>query len=165
MMPARSTGRGFTLLEVLVVVAIGAIVAALVVLRLGDLRSPQAPGPQLERLAGLIEAQCQQALFQSRPRGVRITAGGYDFWQAAADGWAALPDDGINRQRQWLGRPDIELVVEGHPVRVEDESDAPQLVCQPVGELSPFTLVMRVAGEQFRLTGEPGGRLAMERRP
>jgi general secretion pathway protein H len=161
----RTRARGFTLIEVLVVVTIAAVLAALVVLRLGTWRSGVEPVAQLERLAALIDYQCEQALFQSRPRGLRLTTEGYDFWQSTGQGWAPLPDDEIVRSREWAGGVAVELLVEDRAVPLEAEPDAPQLICHPLGELTEFNLSLRAAGESAVLVGEPGGQLALEREP
>jgi type II secretion system protein H len=150
---------------VLVVVTIAAILASLVVLRLGSWRSGAEPVTQLERLAALIGQQCEQALFQSRPRGVRLTREGYDFWQSTAQGWAPVPEGDAARPRAWRGEVDLDLVVEERKVPIEAEPATPQLVCQPLGELTSFTLELRAEGLSAALAGEPGGRLAVEARP
>jgi len=152
---------GFTLLEVLVVVAIGAILTALVFLRLGDWRSPDDPRMQLERLAALIERQCEQAMFQSRPRGIRITESGYDFWQATSQGWVALAPEGLDRPRSWAAEQGPELLVEGHGVDLAREPDGPQLACQPLGELTLFEIMLRDQTGRYRLVGNGSGRLAV----
>lgn len=155
---------GFTLIEVLVVVAIAAIVTALVVLRLGSWHDPADPATQLQRLAALIEHQCEQSMFQSRPRGVRLDEEGYDFWQATGDGWAPLPDEKLDRRRLWAGEPRLELVLDGHRVPLGDTPQAPQIVCHPLGEMSPFSLDFRLHGRSLALVGEARGRLALEDR-
>lgn len=154
---------GFTLIEVLVVVAIAAIVTALVVLRLGNLSSPSDPDTQVQRLAALIEHQCEQSMFQSRPRGIRLDEAGYDFWQSSSEGWVPLPDEGLDRPRSWVGEPELELVLDGHRVPLGDSPEAPQIVCHPLGELSPFSLDFRLQGQSLALIGEASGRLALER--
>lgn len=172
-MQRSATGRtdrlrraaGFTLIEVLVVVTIAAIMAALVVLRLGQWRSGADPIEQLERLAALIDYQCEQALFQSKPRGVRLTSEGYDFWQASGAGWAPLPDDQVARPRAWQGPVQLDLVVESRRVALEEAPDAPQLTCAPLGELTDFNLELRLDGRAAVLVGEPGGGLALEGSP
>lgn len=155
---------GFTLIEVLVVVAIATILTTLVVLRIGDWQSPDDPQAQLERLAALIERQCEQAMFQSRPRGVRITAEGYDFWQATSQGWVALTGEGLDRPRQWLTERAPELLVEGHGVELSAEPEGPQLSCQPMGELTLFELLLRDSSaptQPYRLVGNSSGRLVV----
>lgn len=153
---------GFTLIEVLVVVTIAAVLASLVVLRLGNWRSGAEPDEQLTRLAALIEYQCEQALFQARPRGIRLTSEGYDFWQSTAPGWVPLPDDEVARPRAWRGEVALDLVVEDRGVPLEREPPAPQLICQPLGELTAFRLEMRAGDLVTALAGEPGGTLALE---
>jgi len=164
-MARSATGKteGFTLIEVLVVVAIAGLVASLVVLNLGPWRSPSRPDAQLERLAALIDYQCEQALFQSRPRGIRLTLEGYDFWQASSQGWLDLSQDKVSRPRGWHDDPELELHVDRQRVTIEAEPEAPQLVCQPLGELSAFTLTLRLDSVDATLSGESNGRLALER--
>ncbi|QOC23136.1 prepilin-type N-terminal cleavage/methylation domain-containing protein [Wenzhouxiangella sp. AB-CW3] len=154
--------RGFTLLEVLVVVAIGAIMVGVVVLRMGDWRTEMSPDRQLERLAALIEAQCDQAMFQSRPRGIRITEEGYDFWQSASDGWVVLSGEGINRPRHWQGGLEPSLDVTGYRARLDEEPELPQLWCDPLGELSLFTLTLEGGGLRASLSADRPGRLRVE---
>lgn len=163
-MPPVRNQPGFTLLEVLVVVAIGAVLVGLVVLRMGDWRGPADPERQLERLVALIEAQCEQAMFQSRPRGIRITEEGYDFWQSASEGWVILSGDGINRPRMWQGEVDLTLDVSGYRSRLSDEPEAPQIWCDPLGELTLFTLGLEGGGVRADLTGNGLGRLRVEPR-
>lgn len=154
--------RGFTLIEVLVVVTIAAIVASLVVLRLGNWGSGTGPAEQLKRLAALIDYQCEQALFQSKPRGIRLTTEGFDFWQSTGQGWAPVPDDEVARPRAWRGEVELDLAVEERSIAIAEDPAAPQLVCQPLGELTDFDLALRVDGQTATLLGEPGGRLAVE---
>lgn len=144
--------QGFTLIELLVVVTIGAVLAGLVVLGLGRWSSPDDPQRQLARMAALLELQCEQALFQSRPRGIRVTPAGFDFWQAGSAGWVELPSSGINRARAWRGDIEPGLVVEGRHQRLEDEIDLPQIRCQPLGEVTPFELELGAGEQRARLT-------------
>ena len=153
---------GFTLIELLVVVLIGAILATLAVLSVGSWRSDDDPERQLARFAALLEAQCEQALFQYRPRGVRLDAAGYDFWQATADGWARVPDDRTGRPRSWPETAAPLLLIEGRRQRLEETAGAPQIVCQPLGEMTAFELAIGPAGERVRLAGSAGGHLAIE---
>jgi general secretion pathway protein H len=159
----RASAHGFTLLEVLVVVAIGAILAVLAVLRLGAVADRDDPAEQLQRLMGLLDAQCEQAMFQSRPRGMRITENGFDFWHATSEGWLPLAGDGIHRPRSWSGELVAELLIEGHSAPVDADLDGPQVTCQPLGELSPFELSLVSAGQRWRVTGRGDGRLELHR--
>ncbi|MEN1728258.1 MAG: prepilin-type N-terminal cleavage/methylation domain-containing protein [Pseudomonadota bacterium] len=174
MVARRSSG--FTLIEVLVVLAIAATLTALVVLRLGDLRSPDDPERLLERLAARVTHQCEQALFQARPRGLRFSEFGYVAWQSSAEGWRVLPQTGPDRAQMLPESLDIELVVSGYSVDlaevefdVEDLYDTgvrdvrPQVICHPLGELTPFQLTLAQNRDRWTLTAEANGRLTIER--
>lgn len=151
---------GFSLIEMLVVITIGAVLAMMVMLRLGAAGGGEEPLRQLQRLAALVEQQCDQAMFQARPRGLRLTARGYDFWQLADGQWQPLADTGPGRARTWQGQALISLRVEGHVVGLNVERPAPQIVCQPLGELTQFELELAAAGQpSARLSGFPAGRL------
>ena len=153
---------GFTLIELLVVVAIGAILAGLAVLSLGGWQSDDDPERQLARLAALLQVQCEQALFQSRPRGIRLTADGFDFWQAGSAGWGKVPGDGVSRARAWAGDPELVLFVDGRRQLLDEQGDRPQIVCQPLGEITPFELELRRPGSRARLSVSAGRQVNLE---
>ena len=156
---------GFTLIELLVVVVIAAVLTGLVMLSLGDWRSAEDPERQLQRFAGLLEAQCDAALFQSRPRGIRITSEGYDFWQGVDQAWVQLAGDGVNRPRDWPSGLEPRLFVEGRRQALGSEDGVPQIVCQPLGELTAFSLELGDTAASARLTASAGGQLSVEARP
>ncbi len=173
--PMRSA-RGFTLIEVLVVLAIAATLTTLVVLRFGTWQDPDDPQRILERLAARIDHQCEQALFQSRPRGLRLTARGYDVWQGGPDGWQPLPQQGPDQAQSIPRSLEFALELGGYPVDLPDPgagpdsaresgesgSISPQLICQPLGELTPFRLTLTEAqGEPWTLEGDASGRLTL----
>ena len=152
--------QGFTLIELLVVVVIAAVLTGLAVLSLGAWRSADDPEAQLQRFAALLEMQCDAALFQSRPRGIRVTAAGYDFWQAVDGGWAPLTGGGVDRPRDWPAGIQPRLFIEGRRQALDDQDAPPQIVCQPLGELTAFELEL---GAGLRLTASAGGQIAWRR--
>lgn len=158
----RRPPAGFTLIELLIVVVIGAVLAGLAALSVGSWRSTDAPEPQLRRFLALLEAQCDAALMQSRPRGVRLSSGGYDFWQATSGGWVLLPAEGLSRPRDWPQGLEPRLFVEGRRQTLAEEPDSPQIICQPLGELTAFELELGQAHERVRLSGSAGGRFSLQ---
>jgi type II secretion system protein H len=163
---------GFTLIEVLVVLAIAATLTTLVILRLGAWQDPQDPQRLLERIAARIGHQCEQALFQSRPRGLRFSPSTVDAWQGGPEGWQALADRGADAALSIPPSTAVMLELGGYPVdlaAVEPEPEgsaspaiAPQVVCQPLGELTPFRLILTSAdGQDWVLEGEASGRLIL----
>jgi len=163
--------RGFTLIEVLVVIAIAATMTALVVLRLGSLPRPDDPEWVLDRLAARIDHQCEQALFQARPRGLRISELGYEAWQSSAEGWRALPQSGADQAQAFPEGLAVELELAGYPVDLSEVDTSltlevgqvqdvrPQIICHPLGELTPFRLTLSLDRDRWALEGEASGRL------
>lgn len=153
---------GFTLIELLVVVVIGAVLAGVAALSVGTWRSDAAPERQIERFRALLEAQCDAALMQSRPRGVRLTDSGYDFWQATSGGWVALRPEGVNRPRDWPQGLEPSLIVEGRRQALSEAPSQPQIICQPLGELTAFELEVAAGDQRRRLSASAGGRFSLD---
>jgi type II secretion system protein H len=90
---ARLLGRGFTLIEILVVVAILAIGAGLAAVALsGDERGTLLR--EARRFAGAVEYGADRAKVRRETLGVSADGATWRFWRRAADGrWTALSDD------------------------------------------------------------------------
>ncbi len=148
---------GFTLIELMVVVTIAAVLSTVVVLSLGHWSSPSAPKQQLSRLAAQLQQQCEQAMFQSRARGLRLTDEGFDFWQSGPDGWEALPASSGAQARRWPDGLAVELLLEGRQQSLGEEIESPQIQCRPLGQVTPFELILAGDERQARLSVSGNG--------
>lgn len=135
MMPTSATGRpdrgrraGFTLVELLMVVAIIGMAAAAVVLTVPDPRP--AVGAEAERFAARLTRAREEAILSNRPVAVETTAAGYDFQTFDGRAWVALND----------GPFGPEVWGEGVSVAV-NEGDA-RAVFDPTGVAEPFRLTL-----------------------
>lgn len=158
-MPWRRA-RGFTLLEVLVVLVIVAAMAGLLVFSFND--SPQRQlRREAEDFAALLNAAADEAVMRGIEIGVVIHPEGYRFvvfdaqtkqWQeAAASGLAAhkFPEryaiefalDGSDVDPQLLDR--IRLLAQ----RSQDEQLRPSILVLSSGEVTPFRLTLAVQSE------------------
>jgi len=145
-------GRGYTLLEVLVVVAIASILTSLVILRPGLWMAVDGPRAALERLVGVLHTECEQALFQGRARGLRLGLDGYDFWQLDSDLWTALPAAQQRRAGRWPEGAAVGVEVGGRPLTLAADPDQrPQLICAPLDSVDAFVVRLVLADGQWQL--------------
>lgn len=157
--------RGFTLLEVLVVVVITAVLVAALTLSVGATGERQLANAS-ERFQALLGQACNQAELSGREIGAAVTADGYTFMRLDGDRWRALAADSELRPRQWPTGMHIELTREGRPVALATaQRDTPQLVCFSSGEATPFALVATLGdvAVRYRLTGADDGTLTADR--
>ncbi len=120
-----------------------------------------------ERFQALVTHACERAELVGRGVGVRVDANGYAFAMLGLDGWAADESEGELRPRRWLQGLAAELHRDGRVLGVDgrDAATGPQIVCFPSGELTPFTLRLRlgaVAGT-LDVDGRADGRVDLER--
>ncbi|WP_175748301.1 GspH/FimT family pseudopilin [Burkholderia pyrrocinia] len=98
---ARSLARGFTLLEMLVVLVIAGLLVSLASLSLT--RNPRTDlREEAQRIALLFETAGDEAQVRARPIAWQPTAHGFRFDVSSPDGWRTLRDD-LLRPRDWDG--------------------------------------------------------------
>ena len=140
--------RGFTLLEVLVVVAIIAIISSLAVIAAVPSEASLAD-TEARRLAALLEAATAEARASGRPIAWTAERTGYSFWQRSEEGeWQRFPSESPYRART-LGSA---IAVEGAAVTL-----------MPYGLQPPFEAVIRARGTQIILRSGALGRVSLER--
>lgn len=149
-------GAGFSLIELLVVIVILALMAGMVLLSMGTLRSDEPAETEARRLAALLELVAEEALVQGRDFGVEFFADGYRFLSFDPDSglWSVVDDEAYLRQRTLGGDLRVVLAVDGREVVVDEAEDrrerrrdelVPQVALFSSGEATPFELFL-VAG-------------------
>jgi general secretion pathway protein H len=171
----RSHQRGFTLLELLVVVVIIGILYSVMTLSVGLVATDER---ELEREAGrlqaLLEAASQDAVLQGQEFGLRFLPTGYEFsvLDPVTGEWAVLATGDIYAPRQLGELFWLELELDGRRVdlaaaseRSERDAYQPQVFLFSSGDISPFRLTIerRPGGQRLRIGTDERNRIELVR--
>ncbi len=152
-------GRGFTLLEILVVVLIIGIVLSLATLAFRD-DTAERLQTEARRLAALITLASQEAVLQGREFALAFAPGDYRFQVLEEAKWVDVRDT-VLRQRRLPEDITAFLEIEGEtlPATPEDKDQPPRVYLLSSGEVTPFTLTLKHTNSTatYQLHADPGG--------
>lgn len=137
MRPATAPARGFTLIEVMVVVVIVGIMLTFASLSLNVGTSPAET--EAKRLAALARLAAEEAVLTNTELALRLGRDGYRFQTLGENGWQDLEDDPTFRPRRFGAPLVVEGEIEGDPVSFSGEQ-APAVFFLSSGEVSVFRL-------------------------
>lgn len=158
--------RGFTLLELMVVLVIIGVLLSFVGLSTGGDSRAEQMQREATRLVALIDMASEQAVLRSEQLAIRFGDGDYEFMLLQAGKWAALQDDGPLRGRELPRGIELRLELEENPppgLQAED-AEAPQVFLLSSGEMTPFTLTFSAPESEQRYVVKASllGRLELE---
>lgn len=157
--------RGFTLVELLVVILIIGLTLGFAVLKI-DSSEDEALNSEARRFAALARLAAEEAVLQSQELAVELTPSGYAFVALGAEGWKPVEaDDGVFRPRELPAEMTLNGELNGEPIAFVDEEDEPKEGEEPPpkprifffssGEMTPFTLdFRRDFGNAYQVTGD-----------
>lgn len=173
-MPRSATGAteaprpraGFTLIEVLVVMAIVAAIAGALVIVFPDLGERRAD-TESARLQGLMDLACERAAMTGRDVGIALARQHLAFGHFGVDGFEPMPATSAEplRQRTLPDNVSLALRVEGRSLQLrEDLPERPQLACLASGERVPFRITVSEGQRPlWTLTAGVAGAISRER--
>jgi len=146
---------GYTLIEVLVVIAVISIAASLVVVNLeGDDR--KSVEREAARLAGALEHAAALAQWRSETLGVSAEGAGYRFWRRGSDNrWIAVRDEEVLAARALPAQWSVSSIsYAGAPV-------AANIIVpfRPSGRNEPYALALSSPAWTFVVAGDPLNRV------
>ena len=146
------TGAGFTLIEVLVVVAIIGLMVAGFVLSLSLAGRDPVLERESDRLFTLLNYAREQAELQTREYGILFQEDGYEFlaYDVQLGQWRSVFEDDALGARKLPEGLDVKLVVETRPVVLRRPADAhdktPQVMIHSDGDLTAFAVTLERDG-------------------
>ena len=167
-MISRNRNRGFSLIELLVVITIVGIVMSIALLSLGLLGDDRDLQTEGRRVIALVQVAQDEAIMQGREFGLELMADSYRFveYDPLLNIWGEIIGDETLRQRQLPEDFEFDLFVEGQRVLLDfeaasfedpeesayrdlTETYAPHVLIFSSGDMTPFELhILRPAQEQ-----------------
>jgi general secretion pathway protein H len=172
---ARTASAGFTLLELLVVVAIVGLLAGAVTLSWRAIGNDQEMEQETGRLRGMIDLLHEEALMQTRDYGLMFTETGYRFYvfDYRELKWLEAQGDDLLEPHELRPRLSMVLLLDGREVPLVRDFDSqdienpePQVMLLSSGEVTPFQLEMSrdgVAGK-FELEASLDGKISVSQK-
>lgn len=155
-----SRAKGFTLLEILVVMAIVVVVLGVAVARLED-SGERDTGGEADRLSVALEAARDDAIYSGRQVAFSTDGDGYQFWV------------GDDRQNRWQALADTSTLAPGklrHAVKItaqyvngRKQHLGERLIFSADGLSEPFALLLQRGQTRFQVASDVLGQINVKR--
>jgi general secretion pathway protein H len=163
--------RGFTLIEILVVVVIMAVLTTVAMLSIGTLGQDRGLDDEGDRYTDVAAAVTEQAQLEGRDFGVYFGPASYEVlvYVLRRQRWETLPDDRLYARRELPAGVTPALEIEGKALVLDaektDQPHVPQVLFFSSGDVSPYRLTLSREGtdSKWHLEGRADGTLLVTR--
>lgn len=169
--PAAAAAGGFTLFELLVVMAIIGILITAATLSLGGDRRGDELARESQRFTSLIQLASEQAVLRSEEWAVQVEPDRYRFLKlhevvGKKPEWQVIENDSLFRSRNLEDGTVMDLELEGREMEIETaDKIKPTVLLLSSGEVTPFVADFRArhTDSHFRITANLMGEVEWER--
>jgi general secretion pathway protein H len=166
--------KGFTLIEILVVLVIIAVIISLTVLTVSATGRDSQLDEESRRIEGLVGLLHERALLEGRDFGLRIEPAAYEFvvYDPRRDRWMMLDQEREFRHRELPKGITFQLQLDSQTVVIKPidrnlssgEPPRPQLAIAASGEGTPFRLTLQRDATQAKASvdGDALGKISRE---
>lgn len=144
------SGKGFTLLELLVVLLIIGIIVTFLTLSIDTRREDIEIAAK--RFAALLNLAQEEAILNGQEYALEFNATGYSFLELAGGKWKAIAKDEVLRERKLPEGLNLKLVLEGEEIDMELSGNAfdagfapPRIYLLSSGEFTPYEITFHDA--------------------
>jgi general secretion pathway protein H len=167
--------KGFTLVEILVVLVIMAVVVSMTVLTVSSTARDSQLDEESRRIEGLVGLLHDRALFEGRDFGLRIEPTAYEFvvYDTRRNRWMIMDQEREYRHRQLPKGISFQLELDSQLVVIKpidrtlatDDLPGPQVAIAASGEGTPFrlTLVRDATQTKAAVDGDSLGKITREK--
>jgi len=149
----RAKTIGFTLIEILIVVVIVSVLTVMGVQMVNSGSVERNLQQQGKIFKSSLYYVCDQATFGNRAYGVVFSENSYSFSYFVNHQWLAAVETN-NLSRTLTAGLVFDLQIEGQTIvlssEIENIEEAPQIMCNSMGELTPFRLTIKDATGKHR---------------
>ena len=153
--------RGFTLIEILVVLTIIGITLGFALISFGDFGSSRRMTADVEQFKQLITLVQQQAILESTPYGIHIKSNGYAVLRfKPPTHWEVIPSNPLFKEKTF---PNGLLAQLDNPTSKIQS----MIILHPSGNISPFRLTFQStkSTKKLMLIGDYNGAIRQETQP
>lgn len=165
--------KGFTLIEIMVVIAIMGIMLGLGMFAFGDGGLSDKLEQESNRLYGLIKLAQEESILNSSELALELENDGYVFKISEFNEktkkyeWNNIIGDKIFRKRELTAGIELDLKIENEILAFNDDSEDKviRIYILSSGELTPFELVLKIEEleQYFEITGKINGKVIIKR--
>ena len=119
---SESIEHGFTLIEILVVVALIGIISSVIVLSIDLLRNDEDLRQESQRIKSLLKIAQDEAVIQSKDLGINIELHGYHFveYEPFLNQWNKIQNDNLLGSYQLSKNYEFMLFIEGTEINLSN---------------------------------------------